>query len=268
MKLVDLVPTAEERANLNAGKWTIDTQLPSHTLLSPEPVAFQDNVSHLGLPGVSIQVTQFADGGWAVGVKMCHALADATSLVTFMHDWSRVNRAMAVGSAIPTLSPVFQPSLLDSLAAGDIDAPQPDMPIVHRVRRLPMHRYDWFASGTPRCPPFFIPFTRPPPELDINRDAAHMRGVPIPWEEWDLSVPVRHTIFHFSAFEIRKMYTDASATTEGVKLSKLDALLAHVWACILRARQLEEGEEAYLDVTFGSVPASDCRNRSLVLRYA
>ncbi|GHJ84901.1 hypothetical protein NliqN6_1303 [Naganishia liquefaciens] len=249
-----LVPSAAERASMNDGAWLIDEQLPSHALLSPELVAFQDNVTHLGVPGVSIQVTQFADGGYAIGIKMCHALADAASLVTFMHDWARVNRAMAANAPVPTLDPVFDPSLLDSCEAGSIDASKPDLTIVERARQLPLHRYDWFLSGGPSCPPPLLPFTQPPPDLDISHDGAHVRGVPCPWHEWDMSVPVRHTILHFSAAEIRAMHVRASAAAEEQRLSKLDALLAHVWTCILRARQLDVDETAFIDVTFGFRP--------------
>lgn len=248
-----LVPSPAERATMENGAWSIDQQLPSRALLSPEVVAFQDNVTHLGKPGVSIQVTQFADGGYAIGIKICHALADAASLVTFMHDWAKVNRAMAANDVLPTLTPVFDPSLLDKCASGSIDASSSDMNIVERARKLPMHRYDWFLSGGPSCPPPLLPFTRPAPDLDISQDAVHVRGIPIPWHEWDTRVPVKHVILHFSAAEIRAMHARASADGEQ-RLSKLDALLAHVWACILRARQLDEDETAFLDITFGFRP--------------
>lgn len=250
ISITRLVPSPADRATTNAGKWSIDEQLPSQALFAPEPVAFQDNVTHLGVPGVSIQVTQFTDGGYAVGIKMCHALADASSLVTFMHDWAKVNRAMAVGDALPLLDPVFDPAMLDAHASGDIDASKPDSTIIVRARKLPLHRYDWFLSGGPACPPFFSAHTQPPPELDISNDAPHVRGVAIPWHEWDLSVPVRHNILHFSAPEIRKIHDAASGNGEQ-RLSKLDALLAHVWTCLLRARQLKEEEHAFLDMTFG-----------------
>lgn len=210
-------------------------------------------MNFLGLPSMSVQITQFSDGGYAIGIKMCHALADATSLVTFMHDWAKINRAMATNNPLPALDPVFDPGMLDAQAAGDIDASEPDLEIIARVRKLPLHRYDWFLSGGPECPPYFLPVTQPPPDLDISGDAAHVRGIPIPWREWDLSVPVKHTIFHFSAPEIRAMHIKASENGS-YKLSKLDALLAHVWACILRARQLSPDESAYLDMTFGFRP--------------
>lgn len=252
--ITQLVPSPAERAAKNNGTWEIDEQLPSHALLSPELVAFQDNVTHLDVPGLSIQLTLFADGGYAIGLKMCHALADAASLVTFMHDWARINRAMAATTAVagplPTLEPVFEPSALDDRASGEIDASLPDMAIIKRARDLPLHRYDWFLSGGPTCPPPLLPFTQPPPNFDITNDAAHVRGVPIPWNEWEMMVPVKHTVFHFSAAEIRGMHARASAGGEQ-RLSKLDALLAHVWTCILRARQLEADEQVFLDVTFG-----------------
>ncbi|KAJ9111460.1 hypothetical protein QFC19_001229 [Naganishia cerealis] len=108
----DIVPTPTERATQGNGMWHIDSQLPSKDLLPRESVAWQDDVHFQGLPGVAVQITTFVDGGYAVSVKVCHALADATTLLTFMHDWTRTNRAMAAGdTALPALAPVFHPSL-------------------------------------------------------------------------------------------------------------------------------------------------------------
>lgn len=248
-----------ERAQGNAA-WRIDAQLPSKELLPKETIAWQDDTHFEGLPGVAAQVTLFADGGYAVAMKISHVLGDATTLLTFMHDWAATNRAMAAGTTpLPKLQPVFEPSLLDGKAAGDIDAPEPDLEIIRNARLLPIHRYDWFLSGGPNCPPYFLPSTVRPPALQTpNLNAAYGPGTPIPWNEWDLSVPVKHTILYFSPHEIQRIHVQASSTVSGdhqqrqqqKRLSKLDALLAHVWACILRARQLPEEETAFLDMTF------------------
>ncbi|KAJ9114707.1 hypothetical protein QFC22_005583 [Naganishia vaughanmartiniae] len=255
-KVSDIVPPPTERAQGNA-MWAIDEQLPSTDLLPREAVAWQNDTQFEGLPGVAVQVTLFADEGYAVAMKMSHVLGDATTLLTFMHDWAATNRALSAGtSSLPELQPVFDPSLLDRKAAGDIDALEPDLEIIHNARSLPLHRYDWYLSGGPDCPSYFLPSTVPPVELALSDPAAsYTPGTPIPWKEWDLSIPVKHIILYFSPHEIQRIHARASCSTSSgqqpqQRLSKLDALLAHVWACILRARQFEDGETAFLDVTF------------------
>ncbi|KAJ9095680.1 hypothetical protein QFC21_005552 [Naganishia friedmannii] len=256
-KVSDIVPSPAARAQDGNGIWQIDKQLPSKDLLPREAVSWQGDTRFEGLPGVAVQVTLFADRGYAVAMKISHVLGDATTLLTFMHDWAATNRAMAAGTTLlPKTQPVFDPSLLDGKAAGDINACEPDLEIIRKARNLPLHRYDWFRSGGPDCPSYFLPSTVRPPDLQAAfPEPPHTPGPPIPWKEWDLSVPVKHSIIYFSPNEIQQIHAQASFKVLSdqqpqQRLSKLDALLAHVWACILRARQLHVDETAFLDITF------------------
>jgi len=67
----------------------------------------------------------------------------------------------------------------------------------------------------------------------------------LPWRNWDFSAPVSHYLVEFSADEVHRMWEVANISG----ISHLDALLAHIWSLIVRARELEG--EHHLDVTFG-----------------
>jgi len=96
----------------------------------------------MGLPGTIIRLTTFDCGGVAVAVKMAHVLADAQAMVQFVNNWARVNRDILAQAPIPRLSPVFDPSLIDRAAAGDIDAAKPDPEIIRAARTLHINRFD------------------------------------------------------------------------------------------------------------------------------
>ena len=211
---------------------------------------------------------------------MTHSLADATTLVGFMHDWAKIHSRLPgkdndgkgggekEEDSVAKVS--FDPSLLDSKASGDLSSlTGPDPSILSLSRSLPLHRYDWLNSGGSDCPPWFEPITACPPGVDLADDHDRARGERMPWGEWDVLKPVRHTIFRFSAEEVDEIWkaaTDATTTnvtdTKGqeeqqqqeaqhLKLSRLDTLLAHIWKAVMRANQIKPSEESFLDMTFG-----------------
>lgn len=117
----DIVPGAEDRRN----KTWVATGFPQDELLPRCRLAFNSSLAEFeGLPGVAVQITRFACGGWAVGVMLSHCLADAVSLLRFVHAWAERSRALLVGgggggpeitrSTLP--KPVFEPGLLDQHA--------------------------------------------------------------------------------------------------------------------------------------------------------
>ncbi|KAF8075032.1 hypothetical protein FPV67DRAFT_1619832 [Lyophyllum atratum] len=217
---------------------------PSGEFLDPTTrLAMHDAINYAGLPSMIVQITTIASGGVGVAIKLAHPLADAQSLLRFTHDWAAVTRAMSAAAPLPTLSPVFDPTLLDRTAVGDIDAPEPDHALLEVARALPMHRYDWWASAA-GCPPFFTPATLVPPELRAA-DVGPL-GNPLPWGNWDITTPVAHYLVEFTADELCAMWREANSFS---RVSHLDAVLAHVWDLIIRARELEG--EHHLDVTFG-----------------
>ncbi|RDB23689.1 Hydroxycinnamoyltransferase 2 [Hypsizygus marmoreus] len=217
---------------------------PSDELLDPTtPLALHNLVDFAGLPCMIVQVTTFADHGVAIAVKFTHPVADAHTMLQFTLDWASVNKAMLGGTAMPVLAPVFDPQLVDRAAAGDIDAAQPDPALLKTASELPLHRYDCWASS-PGCPAAMAPITVIPSELK-PQDIGTL-GSPLPWNEWDSSAPVSHCLVRFDPHELHAMWEEASSASH---VSHLDALLAHIWSLIIRARGFEG--EYHLDVTFG-----------------
>jgi hypothetical protein len=207
-----------------------------------------------GAPCMVAQLTSFACGGFALAIGLTHPLADAQTLVNFARDWAAVHTAMTAEASrpLPELAPVFDPTLLDAHASGDIDAPSPNAAILAQASSLPAHRYDWWASG-PGAPEWATAQTLAP--VGEAFSAPHEKpGVPLPWHEWDLGAPVARTIVHFAPAEVARIWAVVSTSSEsGPRVSRLDALLAHLWACIVRARGLgaDDDSPVHLDVTLG-----------------
>ncbi|PCH38456.1 transferase protein [Wolfiporia cocos MD-104 SS10] len=237
------LPSPSERL-AESGVWNA-AQVPSAELLPPTRLPLHDLIEHIGLPAVGVQVTTFACGSTAVAVKMAHPLADAHTLAHFVHHWATVNRAMLEGLPVPVVSPMFDPQKLDYIAAGDIDAAQPDPDLVAQARALPSHRYDWWATpdeSSLAIPPGLEPAQAAPP------------GDPMPWSEWDPPAPVGHYLLHFTAQEVHSMREECrrSADPSSSAVSLHDALLAHIWTLINRARGLAHDErDVHMNVSLG-----------------
>jgi hypothetical protein len=82
------------------------------------------------------------DGGFVLAAKTAHPFADITSLICFVKDWVSVSSAVIKGLTVLVLTPVFELARLDNLAAGDINAEEPDPAIIRQTKFLPLHRYD------------------------------------------------------------------------------------------------------------------------------
>lgn len=196
-----------------------------------------------------IQVTTFACGAVSVAARMAHILADASSLIQFFSDWSSINRFPGF-----TPQPIFDASLVDRAAAGDIDADEVDPALVEKAMRLPHLRYDFWASKE-GCPLPMIAGTVIASELQ-GHPLARDLGRPIPWSSWNPSASVEYQVVHFSGAEVSRLQDAAAQKASSdsalqVKISKQDALLAHVWAAVVRARQRANDEEVTLNVTIG-----------------
>lgn len=221
-------------------------------------------------PNMIIQFTQFACGSTAIGIKLPHCLSDAMSMCQFAKDWARTSKAMINGDGPQTLTPVFNPQLLDSCAAGDIDAAEPDFEIQGKARELPQHRYDWYkpADEKPRplvdldsdtVPDFDVPAT------SVQWDTTQLRlpagidpimvvspSIPIPYYQWDTTAPNSLRVLHFSAQEVITIFSLINSSSQSTTpITKHDALLAHVWSRINASRQLPPGTTTYLHMTFG-----------------
>ncbi|KAI8577899.1 hypothetical protein K450DRAFT_249825 [Umbelopsis ramanniana AG] len=243
--LASIVPSAQDRKE-NNGFYDIKGLSKISFMTSEVPLALKQD--HNNPPCLIVQITSFACGGVSISVKMAHAIADAQTMVNFIHDWANVNLAMVSGTAAPRLTPVFNPSLLDNAAAGNKDDKKPDQNIIDIAAGLPLHRYDWWASAD-HCPPALAGSTKIPQALEHT--PVEPFGTPLPWDNWDLSSPVSDYLIHFTGQEIHSMWEEGSAQVSPTKISHLDALLSHLWAAINRAKGLEDDpEDVSLDVTF------------------
>jgi hypothetical protein len=113
---------------------------------------------------------------------------------------------------------------------------------------LPLHRYDWWTS--PGQPPAPFPEDLPPAE----------DSKALPWEEWDTKLPVDQYTIHFTREQIEHLWQKAvqgnSSSTANLSISKHDALLAHIWSCVVRARGLQEDNgPVHCDLVLGTRPA-------------
>lgn len=147
--LESIVPSRDARSTTD--KVWMATKLPQQ-LKAASKLAFSDLAEFDGLPGVAVQLTAFKSGGWSVNVKIAHCLADAHSLLTFMHSWAAQSR----GSQSVFSQPLFDPTMLE-LHAGALDMKHPDPQMVSRARELPMHRFDWWATDAPGYPDWALP---------------------------------------------------------------------------------------------------------------
>jgi hypothetical protein len=198
-------------------------------------------------PIMAIQCTRLACGGLVLAAKIAHPLADITALTRFVRDWAHVSRAILADEPLPLLKPIFEPSRLDACAAGDINANDAGPATMEDALALPLHRYDWWAP--PGKPPAVFP-----PDLPLA-------GKPMPWSEWDNKAQVEQYTVHFTREQIdtlwRSATTQASASSSlSSKISKHDALLAHVWSCVARARGgQDDPNPIHCDLVLGTRPA-------------
>ncbi|KAG5204525.1 Glycosyl hydrolase 92 family protein [Trichophyton interdigitale] len=204
-------------------------------------------------PLLAIQLTKLACGGFILTAKIVHPLADIQSLVYFVRDWASVSRSILSNTPCPTLNPLFEPGLLDSLAAGDIDAIEPDIAIIQRAKSMPLHRYDWWTSS-PNSPwPVKVPEA-------LAGKMLSPAGKPMPWSEWNITEPVSHYVVHLNRHQVEAILKGATSGLSRdmgpTRISQHDAILAHIWSCINRARNLEEDSQpVHCDLVYGVRPA-------------
>lgn len=231
--------------NRREGEQTLAQFTPPTNILSAlEPN--EEDAAGLCKPILAVQYTRLACGGFVLAAKVAHPLADITALIRFVRDWASVSHAMINKAPLPILNPVFKPSLLDTSAAGDINAEDADAMIMKDALSLPLHRFDWWAP--PAQPPSPFPSDLPP------------AGKSLPWAEWDTQAPVDQYTVHFAREQIDHLWQSAtkehSLAPSTLRISKHDALLAHIWSCVVRARGLQDDRgPVHCDLVLGARPA-------------
>ncbi|KAL8902630.1 MAG: hypothetical protein Q9207_004530 [Kuettlingeria erythrocarpa] len=245
--LASLIPTAAQRGRV----WNA-SDVP-FALFSGQDIkiALHDGLETGGLPAAIVKLTTFACGGIAIAARLQHVLGDAQAFLQFVRDWAGVHRAMSRGLPLPILNPIFDPRILDERAAGNINGVEPDPNILQAARGLPVHKYDWWASAS-NCPEPFQHRTKPASE--IHGAETSPRGLPFDWKDWNVTQPTPHYVLHYSAEEISEMYTALAPSDSEYSFSHLDALLAHLWASIVRARHIPHSDPIFLNFAFNFRP--------------
>lgn len=270
--LNNVAPSTEERKTTR--KVWVATDFPQDDLLPGCDLAFGPSLAHFeGLPGVAVQITTYRCGGFSVGVSITHCLADAVCLLHFVHAWAEHSRQLFQkpqdhfprgNSSRP--EPVFNPELLDRHAGDVAGGTRPDPVKVEQARSLPMHRFDWWAKDAPGYPEWAeASTTHTKPDGDELRELRLSPSTFPPWPTWDMSAAVDHVQIRFGADEVARIKQAAQASLPGATataaapqpaISRLDAVLAHMWTLITRARQPRDHHHAgdplhYMDITLG-----------------
>ncbi|KAI0136775.1 transferase family protein [Xylariales sp. AK1849] len=232
-------------ASLSSGIWTGDA-FPQSDLISPTKPALHNLKDFDGLPSVLVQVNLFACGGYGIGIKVAHPLADAQSMMVFVHQWAANSRGI-FGSPSASLfdSPFFDPAQLDSRAAGDIDSVSADQGIVDSARSMPLNRFSWWDTDAPGYSPWFVASTKNSiPPAEVLAKTALSLSIMAPWSTLDLTRPVSWGLLHFTGQELLDLQRVARAgAPEGRQISRTDALLAHLFRLITRARAYSHSPE-------------------------
>lgn len=173
-----MIPSNESR---NGRVWDA-TEVGYQNLLDVSTLFAPDEAQdHKLLPCMKFQLKTFPTDGLAIAIGHPHPLADAQILLHFAHSWAATNLTFSSSGPLPTLTPVFNPSLLDNAAAGDKDALTHNHSILEKAAPLPPHRYNHWASGGPSCPEYALPATKIPYELSHLSEKETARGPRIPW---------------------------------------------------------------------------------------
>lgn len=249
-----LAPGPSERA-FESGVW-IGDEFRQGLFLSDTPLPLHDLREFDCLPAMQVQISMFSDGGYGIGIKMAHCLADAQSLMVFVHQWAAISRSLFASESPPSPLmgvPVFNPAQLDQNAAGDIDGVTADPTLVAEARQLPLHRFDWWRTHEPGYPDFLIPTTEnsKPPFQDLV-DVELSPSTSAPWKTWDFTRPVSYSQLHYTSEELDRLKRQARQNGRA-DISRLDALLGHIWAAINRARGHSESlDDVFLNFTLGA----------------
>eukprot|EP01117_Protostelium_nocturnum_P019777 TRINITY_DN8660_c0_g1_i1.p1 TRINITY_DN8660_c0_g1~~TRINITY_DN8660_c0_g1_i1.p1 ORF type:complete len:507 (+),score=114.91 TRINITY_DN8660_c0_g1_i1:84-1604(+) len=220
LKLDDCVPSF----NFESEEVFSRSDFPFNEFLSVDPIATDDPKNLVGFPIFSVQLIQFSCGGITIAIIVPHYLGDAPSFTHVIEDIARATRGE---QSIPRY---FDAATVDSIA-GDLN--NVDM------QRIDLHRRetnDMWASAKD-VPEAMLPACIPPPQV------AHLAepfGKAIDWKTCLDFSPVQPSHTFFTPEEVHNMYIDA--TSNGQKISHLDAFNAHLWLETTAANNVKEGE--------------------------
>lgn len=241
--LADVVPNKRQRGRI----W--DSSSVPFAIFAGDKIhmALHDGQELGDAPLMRVKITTFRCGGVAIATKIVHPLADAQTMTSFVMDWSNVHAFRKQSSY-----PILDPELFTGATAGDPNAPSPDPHLVENTRALPIHRYDFWASAD-GCPEFLLWRTKIAPEVKASGVKLPHLGTSIPWADLDIKEPISHYNIQFSAQEVERIHKAGLGRSHNDKhdlprISRLDALLSHIWTLLIRARRLPADDEIFLNM--------------------
>ncbi|KAI3842711.1 hypothetical protein MKW98_015378 [Papaver atlanticum] len=163
------------------------------------------NYEGLSKPLLSIQVTELIDGVF-IGCSMNHSVCDGTSFWHFFNSWSEISRETTTTTTTH-----------------------------HGISRIPFLKR-WFpeSAGTPI-------------QLLFSIDSKSFKETYTSTTTATSASQLELKFFHFTAENIAGLKAKAnlciSAESTSAKISSLQALLAHFWVAITRARYLNQDDE-------------------------
>ncbi|RJE26341.1 transferase family [Aspergillus sclerotialis] len=248
----DLIPLSrtKDKPIWDRHEAPIDEFSPLTSLVNPLKDNPEDEYT---LPAIAIQATTLACGGYVLSVKAAHAIADAHSLIYFVKHWAAISRSILRNLPLPSPTPIFNPEMLDSLAAGDISSDAADQTIIQQTNRLPFHRYDWWIPS-----PSMPSWGTSKPDVFAEEEVVPA-GNAIPWCEFDMEAPISHYVVHLTKEQIEFLWREAnkgsSERENKERITRHDAILAHIWSCINRARQMDQDDgPVHADLSYGLRP--------------
>ena len=213
------------------------------------PLALYNLKDFDGLPGIILQITSYKCGGYVIGIKTAHVLADAHALMVFMRCWAMASR---IDSEISeSLLPIFNPEMVYQPKTDERDET-----LIQKSLSLPQNRFDCWASAE-GSPSWAARLTEKPEVVKTKL----VLGDKLPWEEASSTMPVDHYRLSFTQGDVDRIYALclSEANTDSVdtpRISKADAVQAFVFSLILRGRQKlfkENGDEtASFNITLGA----------------
>ncbi|CAL5009567.1 unnamed protein product [Urochloa decumbens] len=174
------------------------------------------------LPVLAAQVTELADGVF-IGMTLNHSAGDGTAFWHFFNTWSEIHRR------------AFGGSTAGIIVAGD------DLRDIADLSTPPPSLGRWFVDT---CPvPIPMPFRT-------------LQDIVKPFQR----TTVQECFFTFSAASVKNLKSQANAeiagtSATGATISSLQAVLAHLWRAVCRARRLPQDQATFYSVVVG------CRGR-------
>lgn len=176
-------------------------------------------------PILTVQHTRFACGGVALGVRLLHMVCDADGYFQFVRDLAQLYRALGAAGATGAPVQLRRAPHIESYLTGLSERMRLEEREAALAFKPSVYQLDEAAPPAPAAS-----------EASSAEPAAAPAPAPVP------GPPITGRVLRFAARELEAIKAEANASASGggqqqqQQLSTFDALSAHLWQCIFRAR--------------------------------